>query len=391
MHSTGHHTRYPTMSKSLNSEPPYSRHKSNQYEYDDDEDDDSCGFICFALGVIFLFVGVAILATVIVYSQSPEDTSSVFSLTSTREVRPVSALLMSTIERPYSIKTIDYCINKSSEVPSPLALLILVYSKPNGFVRRNAIRETWMKDAHNTLSQNKILVRFTIPGLDLSSKERKALDDESANHKDMVVLTDSAITPESELLLFEMVWSTQKYRYQYLMKTRDNMYIQIDKLNKQVLHELLEKKLNSYLGYFEGNKDPKTNDRLPEPDWFLCDQFIRYAHSGGYILSRVLVDRLLSQAKFLHPYNNEDIALGTWLSPFKDIDFAHNIDFDTEVGKPRGCNNKLIVFQPADNEEMSVVAKRLEATGNCCDSEFYKTRPHSYDFFVLPSKCCTEL
>ncbi len=369
----------------------YSRYKSTQDEYKDDEDDDdSCGFICFALGVIFLFVGVAILATVIVYSQSPEDSSAVRSLTSTREVRFVSELLSWTIEKPYSIKTIDYCVNKTTEVPSPLSLLILVYSKPDGIVKRNAIRETWMKDAHDTLSQNKILVRFTIPGLGLSSALKKSLDEESAKYKDVVVLTDSSSKPESELLLFEWIWATQKYKFKYIMKTRDNMYIRVDELNKRVLQDVIARKLNSFLGYFEGNKDPKTNDRLPEPDWFLCDHFIRYAHSGGYILSRMLVERLLSQANFLHPYNNEDVALGTWFSPFKDIDFGHNVYFDTEIGKPRGCNNKLIVFQPSDNEEMYAVAKRLKTGGNCCSDEFSNIRPYHYNFFVLPSKCCTE-
>ncbi len=370
----------------------YSKHKSTEDEYNEDEDDDdSCGFICFALGVIFLFVGVAILATVIVYSQSPEDSSAVRSLTSTREVRYVSELLMSTIEIPHKIKTIDYCINKTSEIPSPLSLLILVYSKPDGQAKRDAIRQTWMKDAHSTLLRNKILVRFTIPGRDLSSTQRRYLDEESAKYKDVVVLTDSNSSPESELLLFEWIWATQKHKFHYLMKTRDNMYIRIDKLNEEVLQNLISKNLNSYLGYFEGNKDPKANDRLPEPDWFLCDHFIRYAHSGGYILSRTLIERLLSQASFLHPYNNEDIALGTWLSPFKDIDFGHNVYFDTEIGKPRGCNNNLIVFQPADNEDMSAVDKRLKKSGNCCNKEFSDINPYDYNFFVLPSKCCTEL
>lgn len=376
-----------------NDEPVYLRHKSNQDEYNDneDDDDDSCGFICFALGVIFLFVGVAILATVIVYSQSPEDSSAVRSLTSTRDVRYVSEMLTATIEKPYKIKAIDYCVNKTSEIPTPLSLLILVYSKPDGLAKRNAIRETWMKDAHDTLSKNKILVRFTVPGNGLSSAARKSLDSESAKYKDVVVLTDSNSSPESELLLFEWIWATQKYKYKYLMKTRDNMYIRIDQLNELVLQGVIRKDLNSYIGYFEGNKDPKTNDRLPEPDWFLCDHFIRYAHSGGYILSRKLVERLLSQANFLHPYNNEDVALGTWLSPFKDVDFEHNVYFDTEIGKPRGCNDKLIVFEPADTEEMFAVAKRLKVSGKCCDHEFFTTRPYNYNFFVLPSQCCTEL
>ena len=369
----------------------YTRHKSPsqyEYDYDDDDDDDSCGFICFALGVIFLFVGVAILATVIVYSQSPEDHSSVVSLTSTREIKPVSELLMNTIAKPASVRVIDHCANETS---NPLSLLIVVRSLADSAEKRNAIRQTWMKDAMTSFSQFKILVRFAVPGMGISSYYLNALKEESAMHKDMVVLSDSSDKPESESLLFELIWATQNYNFAYLMKTRDNMYIRINQLIKNVLKELVEKKPKAYLGYFEGNGDPRGNEKLPEPDWFLCDHFIRYAHSGGYILSDVLVKRLLSQAKFLHPYNNEDVAMGTWLSPFKDVELMHNIYFDTAIGKPRGCNDELIVFQPTKDEPLPVVHKRLAATGSCCDEEFYDVRPYSYDFYVLPSKCCSDL
>lgn len=371
----------------------YSRHKSpNQYEYDDEEDDDdSCGFICFALGVIFLFVGVAILATVIVYSQSPEDHSSVVSLTSTREIKPVSELLMSSILKPSSIRVVDHSPNKSSETPSPLRLLIIVTSLPESVEKRKAIRQTWMKDAQVTINEFQILVRFAIPGMGLSAQKMTSLKEESATFKDVVVLSDSSEKPESEMLLFELLWATQRYKFTYIMKTRDNMYVRINQLYNNVLKDLIEGKSNAYLGYFEGNGDPKALNKLPEPDWFLCDHYIRYAHSGGYILSEILVKRLLSQAKFLHPYNNEDVAMGTWLSPFKDVDLIHNIYFDTELGKPRGCNDKLIVFQPAKDEPLSVVHKRLAATGSCCAEEFSDIPPYNYDFYVLPSKCCSAL
>lgn len=369
----------------------YLKHKTqSQYEYDDDEDeDDSCGFICFALGVIFLFVGVAILATVIVYSQSPEDHSSVVSLTSTREIKPVSELLMKTIADPSSIKVIDHCSN-TTQIPT-LALLIIVRSLPDSVEQRNAIRQTWMKDAQENIKTFKIHVCFAIPGAGLSLNQRSALNGEGGKYKDMVVLTDSSDKPESETLLFELIWAAQKFKFKYVLKTRDNMYIRISQLYRDVVRSIIEKKSNAYLGYFEGNTDPKANYKLPEPDWFLCDHFIRYAHSGGYILSEVIVKRLLFQAKFLHPYNNEDVAMGTWLSPFKDIELIHNIYFDTDIGKPRGCNNDLIVFQPAKDEPLSVVHKRLATTGSCCEKEFSDVKPYVYDFFVLPSKCCSAV
>ena len=354
----------------------------------DDEDDETCGIFCFGLGLILMFVGVAILATVIVYNQSDQNHGPVTSLTSTRDVKPVSKELMKVLETPNSpINTISH-VTPQPKMSEKLSLLVVVRSLPDSLNFRKSIRETWMPRADK---MDNVRVVFSIPAKGASPKEQASLEEESRTNKDMVVFLESDILPESELLLFEWVWSTRTFSFDYLLKVRDIMYVRLPQLMSDIVKGLKDKKSNTYLGYFEGTRDPKGGGKLDEPDWFLCDHFIRYAHSGGYILSEKLVKRLLRQAKFLHPYNNEDVALGTWLSPFNDIDWIHELRFDTETGKARGCKNDNLIFQTEDRADMVVRHHKLIQNGGHCDREYENVRRYSYNFETLPSKCCKPL
>lgn len=354
----------------------------------EDEDDETCGIFCFGLGLILMFVGVAILATVIVYNQSDQNHSPVTSLTSTRGVKPVSEELTKVLQTPDSlIKTISDM--PQQKTPEKLSLLVIVRSLPDSQNFRKSIRETWMPRPDGARMDT--IVVFSIPAKGASSKELASLEEESRTHKDMVVFLESNIVPESELLLFEWAWAMRTFTFDYLLKVRDVMYVRLPQLMTDIVKSLKEKNSNTYLGYFEGNRDPKNSGKLDEPDWFLCDHFIRYTHSGGYILSEKLIKRLLCQAKFLHPYNNEDVALGTWLSPFNDIDWIHEPRFDTEIGKARGCKNDNLIFQTENNADMVVRHHKLIQNGRHCEREYENVRRYSYNFDTLPSQCCKPL
>ena len=355
----------------------------------EDEDDETCGIFCFGLGLILMFVGVAILATVIVYNQSDQNHGPVVSLTSTREVKPVSEELTKVLETPnsrLSLKTISD-IHRPT-VAEKLSLLVIVCSVPESQNLRQSIRDTWMPRSETGLDT---VVVFSIPAKGASSERLASLKEESRKNKDMVVFLESNSLPESELLLFEWVWAAKTFNFHYLLKVRDFMYVRLPLLMTEIVKNLKERNSNAYLGYFEGNRSPKDSGKLDEPDWFLCDHFIRYAHSGGYILSEVLVKRLLRQAKFLHPYNNEDVALGTWLSPFNDIDWIHETRFDTEIGKARGCKNDNLIFQIENNVDMVIKHHKSIQTGRYCEMEYENIQAYSYNFDTLPSQCCKPL
>ena len=356
--------------------------------FSEDEDDETCGIFCFGLGLILMFVGVAILATVIVYNQSEQSHRPVLALTSTRQVRPVSQELTDVLRNPTTLVPLTDFQHGPLSLGKKLSLLVVIHSLPKSSNLRTSIRDTWMPHRE---TDSDIVVFFSVPAKGLSEKALTSLREESHAYKDMVIFTQSSSTPESELLLFEWVWAVKTFNFHYLLKVRDTMYVNLPLLMTDIVEELKERKSNAYLGYFEGNKDPKDNHKLNEPDWYLCDHFIRYAHSGGYIISEVLVKRLLHQAEYLHPYNNEDIALATWLSPFNDINWIHETRFDTEIGNPRGCKNSNLIFQIESNADMVVVHHRFIQNGQYCEVESENIPTYKYNFNALPSQCCTPL
>lgn len=345
---------------------------------DSDSPDDACGFVCFIIGLFCMFLVVGVIATLIVLGV--DDRHNIESLTSTRPARALSSGIMESIHS--SFKTRD---NAKPGVSEKVDLLVLVRSLPENLAARNTIRMTW-KDK----TPPAVEVLFVIPARAITSKRLEVLEEEKKEHQDMLIFLDGPVVPESESLLLELIWVTRNRNFLYLMKTRDSMYVRLEVLMKEVISSLVVSKSNVYLGYFQGRQKPgdKASLKHSEPQWFLCDLFIRFAHSGGYVLSKELVNRVASVASVLFPYNNEDVALGTWLSPYDDVNWTHTIRFDTEIGKPRGCRNDLLVFQPTDMVEQH---NRLQNGADVCVEENSKLETYQYNFNIAPSKCCSAV
>lgn len=361
-----------------------SKVKSRGYDMFQDQphEEETCGLLCFVVGVIAMFMVVGAVATVIVLGV--DERYTVTSLTSTRYAKPVTPVVLETITDP-SAMYVQVLEDTNTDPNTELDFLVLVRSLPENSSSRDIIRKTWMVQ-----SWPKVEILFVIPTHGASPSVLKAVKEESKSHQDMVVFMSSPLVPESEALMTELVWSMRTRKFAFLMKTRDSMYIRIDALMKDVIQDLLKSGTNAYLGYFEGRRSPKdkTGTMLSEPDWHLCDKFIRYAHSGGYILSRKLVDRLHSQVAVLYPYNNEDVAVGTWLSPYDDVAWIHNIKFDTEIGRSRGCRNDMLVFPCTD---MVKQHDRLTMSEKVCLSEHEDIETYQYNFNTFPSKCCSAV
>ena len=355
-------------------------------EATDDSEDGLWGFVFFVVGVISMFLVVGAIATLIVLGV--DDRHSIVSLTSTHPVKPLSPTVRETIQHS-SVSQHSSIIgvkeDTETDINEELDLLLLVRSLPEDLASRDMIRNTWMKDL-----PSRVEVLFSIPAQDATPIVLEAMNHESSTHRDMVIFLASPVTPESESLMLELLWSVRARKFAYLMKTRDSMYVRLDILMKDVIQPMKTTNSNAYLGYFQGKQKPKDikSTKLSEPEWYLCDYFIRFAHSGGYILSNKLVERLSAQVHVLYPYNNEDVALGTWLSPYDDISWTHSIEFNTEVGRSRGCWNNFIVFPSTD---MMTQHTRLSNGEPVCELEHEAIETYQYDFKTAPSKCCTAV
>lgn len=83
--------------------------------------------------------------------------------------------------------------------------------------------------------------------------------------------------------------------------------------------------------------------------------------------------------------------MATWLSPFGDVEWKHDVRFDTDPGQSRGCQNSFIIFPTNNHGDMIQRHQRLAESGRVCRKEHFILHSHSYDFTVLPAQCCHEL
>ena len=314
------------------------------------------------------------------------------SLVSTKKIVAISPLLEQAALHPNFQSVIEPQSGVASDRDRNYLLLIIVDSDPDAVGERMTARNSWIEFAKSF--EDDVLVRFAIAASnsEISAQDLDRLIAENQLHQDMLIFRHMSALPESEVILFEMIWAEYNIAYSFLMKTRDNFYLHLPKILQEV-EQLDRAKSNVYWGYFEGHRSPQFDgQKHKEPEWFLCDTYIRFAHSGAYVLSQNLVKRLVSQVLFLHPYVNEDVAMGTWLSPYDDIEWKHDVRFDSEIGNTRGCSSSFLVFQGSRNLDLNIVHQHI-AMGEknlICNVE-HVSSTYWYDFNTLPSHCCRDV
>ncbi len=335
--------------------------------------------LCLALSIVFLLMAIA---AVILYSAWVEDGSPLRSLTTVRGIRAQPLLLSMVLRDPQSLPVIYHGDHTAGGDLVTYALLVLVESPPDAYAHRMAIRRTWMMYPSVGVS---VAVLFTITEKDLPVHVLVELSQESARYRDMVVFRGIASSLGSECLLYQLLWADHNIQYKHLLRTRDSFYVRVEEL----LHDIRRVQRNVYWGYFAGRQQPGEGTKAPEPEWFVCNSFVRFAHSGGYVISRPLVGRLLAQAEYLQLYNNEDVAVGLWLTPYSDVKWRHDPRFDTEVGASRGCRNDYLVL-PVNNALAMVELHRwVLESGRLCVTEFEHIQSYSFDFESPVDQCCS--
>lgn len=185
-------------------------------------------------------------------------------------------------------------------------------------------------------------------------------------------------------LLLSLVWAHGNHHFDYLIKCDDDTFVQLDRLvtslHRMDCPELL------YWGYFNGRGYPHSSGKWVEREWFLCPHFIPYAMGGGYVLSWQLVDLI---ARFSHTwsmYKNEDVTVGTWMSPFRAHRY-HDIRFNTE-GHSHGCNNNYIITHKEKAATFIQKKKSLTSNGTLCKIEREVRPSYLYNWSVSPPLCC---
>lgn len=266
--------------------------------------------------------------------------------------------------------------------PKEYTLLILIESSQKRTLWRTAIRQTWK----HTLPKDIILL-FVIPG---ASNNPTQVVLESKMNEDMIFFHKiHPKSPSSGRLMHYLYWLNKLYNFTYLLRTYDNYYIKVKDL-MEILASFKSTK-HLYLGYFRGNTTVTT---ATDTTWFLCPSYTPHAEGGAYVLSSSLIHRFLKHSQFLNYYNNEGGSIGLWLSPFKDVTFQHDFNFNSGLqGHTRGCRNTYVT-SPMESEQEIRDRHLLLTSSNgrqFCQTEYETERSYFYDWSQLPSQCCQQL
>lgn len=263
----------------------------------------------------------------------------------------------------------------------PLTLLILVFSHPEAKNMRQAVRNTWASDVKTS---DHVIYFFVVEVLEITDQAVESLEGESRAHSDLVFLNEKpSPVPNSRTLLAALQWAVQNFQFKFLLKCNDASYIVVPAILQQV-----EKEQSKELvwGFFAGNEAVTRKGDHAEKDWNLCTKYVPYPQGGGYILSYNIVGMLLIMRPDLSHLDNEDIALGVWLAPFK-IQRKHDVNFNTGPVS-RGCNNAYLITHRETVESMEEKHESLHKSGKLCITEHQDKPSYDYDWSKPMSDCC---
>lgn len=280
---------------------------------------------------------------------------------------------------------------RSKDDDMPTFLAVIIFSAAKNVNRRKAIRETWLRFADTRRVEHFFVIGTA--GLKVDSIE--ALNSEHQHNKDLLLLpylkdSYSGLTAK---LLEAFKWIAQQHQFEFLLKVDDDSFVRLDALYDEMVEKDRATKSEAhstlYWGYFDGRAHVKRTGQWTESDWFLCDRYLPYALGGGYVLSRRLVDYVVTSAPFLQHYKSEDVSLGVWLSPLA-INRVHETRFDTEF-KSRGCIDTYLISHKQSVAEMKAKYDSLVTQGRLCASGESEVKlAYEYNWKVQPSKCCVR-
>lgn len=330
-------------------------------------------------------------------------------------------------------------------------MVVLVLTAPKNIERRNAIRETWLnlrpKEFNGTdyqrdiiyippLNSNKFLqledveiqkqliknyqkwqktkiLNVKVPNLkikhlfaigteSLSADLLNEVEAEQGVYSDLLLLDD--LKDSYQNLTTKLIKSFQKLmkttpNFKYILKSDDDTYAKLDLMAQDLINYEQKLKITKenhktmnnlelYWGYFHGRAHIKRTGQWQETNFNLCDRYLPYALGGGYVLSKNLVKYIADHGDTFNNYVSEDISVGTWLAPFKNIHRRHDPRFDTAY-MPRDCKSYHIVLHKRTAKDMVEISK-----DNLCYSEvkydvtIKKPVEYFYDWKQSPLKCC---
>jgi len=263
------------------------------------------------------------------------------------------------------LKPLDLCSPRNSTSGSDPYLLIVVCSAVANWEARIAVRESWAKDQ---LTLSGVRVVFLVGHL-VNNSRQEQLVEEQENFGDLVQedFLDSYanLTVKSVMLL---KWFTQTCEKgpkgpQYVLKTDDDMYINLVKLWELVQ---ANKKPQLLMGSLICNavpiKDPYNKWYVPKY-MFAERRYPNYLSGTAYLMSRQALAALY-QASFDFPlFHLEDVYVTGLLARKAGIRAQDHIGFSYTRRKLNSCLfRQTVSTHHVKHNEMRAIYQKLESS-----------------------------
>ncbi|XP_046681951.1 beta-1,3-galactosyltransferase 1-like isoform X2 [Homalodisca vitripennis] len=203
---------------------------------------------------------------------------------------------------PENLTTI---INVNNLCPPDLLLVVIVCSAPANFEQRTAIRDTWA-----SLADHSARVAFLLGESDNATVQAK-IQDETSMYEDIIQegFTDTYnnLTIKSVMML---KWVQQNCPAQFLMKSDDDIYLNLPALTK-ALRPVAERK-NILVGSLICKARPiqDSTNKWYTPQYLFSEPFYpNYLSGTGYVMSQDVVPKLYKAALKTPIIHLEDVYI----------------------------------------------------------------------------------
>ena len=195
-------------------------------------------------------------------------------------------------------------------------VVVVVFSSatPRGETRRSVVRATWLSP--EMTGDASFTYWFALGLRNVSSDVQADLRREQEVNGDLLMLWDVRNSYEdlAERTLRSMRYLFTRYRFAYLLKTDDDMFLNMPVLFHEMEH--LRPRQRLYWGSFSCHNPPQVSGQWLETRWRSCDVYFPYAYGGMYVLTRDVVRLVANSSHSLETYANEDVSVGAWLAPY---------------------------------------------------------------------------
>lgn len=263
-------------------------------------------------------------------------------------------------------------------------------------------------EAYRISTANKVKHLFVVGTKNLKEKDIMSIKDEAVEHKDIILLEDHMDKYQNLTmkLLLSLRNITEKYQFKYLLKCDDDSYVRLNMILKDLVNyrHRIERHYGNYgnygnygppppelyWGYFNGRATIQKHGPWTETNFIYAERYLPYALGGGYVLSYNLVKFMSDNLEKLNTFVSEDISVGLWTAPFRNIHRRHDIRFDTG-SVPRDCQEYHLVMHKRTPNQMESLYKK---EGDICrehtfdQPEIIRPKAYFYDWNKNPVKCC---